>query len=119
MASPVVVVKEPDSVCDDVVVIYSLLVWLVVVVIDSVSFVVLIKIVWLVALLDLVVTTSFVVVKVVYPVAGVCHVINVNVGLPKQYQHILYKHNITYVWLASLCHELWDALFLFFLWWMM
>lgn len=69
--TPVVVVKEPDSVCDDVVVIYSLLVWLVVVVIDSVSFVVLIKIVWLVALLDLVVTTSFVVVKVVYPVGVV------------------------------------------------
>lgn len=66
-----------------------------VVVIDSVSFVVLIKVGWLVVLLDLVVTTSFVVVIAICP--GVCHVINVNVGLPKQNQHIQYKHNIIYI----------------------
>lgn len=59
-----------------------------VVVIDSASFVVLFKVGWLVVLLVLVVTTSFVVVKVICPVAGVCHVINVNVCLPKQHQHI-------------------------------
>lgn len=58
-------------------------------VIDSTSFVVLFKVGWLVVL-ALVVKTSFaVVVKVIYPVAEVCHAININVGLPKQNQHIL------------------------------
>lgn len=99
MASPVVVVKEPDRVFDDVVVvvvIYSLLVKLLdvevvisfVVVIDSTTFVVLIKVGRLVVLLDLVVTISFVVVKAICPVAGMCHAIKVNVGLPKKYQQI-------------------------------
>lgn len=59
-----------------------------VVVIDSVSFLVFIKVGWLVVLLVLFVTTSFVVVKAICPVAGVCHAIKVNVGLPRQYQHI-------------------------------
>lgn len=82
---PVVVVKEPDRVFDDVVVvvIYSLLVKLLdvevvisfVVVIDSTTFVVLIKVGRLVVLLDLVVTISFVVVKAICPVAVVAVVV--------------------------------------------
>lgn len=56
-----------------------------VVVKGSASFVVLFKVVWRVVLLVLVVATSFVV-KVICPVAGVCH-INIS-GSTQKYQHI-------------------------------
>lgn len=64
-----------------------------VVVKDTASFVVLFKVVWCVVLLVLFLTTSFVVVKVICPV--VCHIININVVLPKNIN--TYKHNITYL----------------------
>jgi len=66
-----------------------------VVVKDSASFVMLFKVVRRVVLLVLVVTTSFVVVKDICPVAGVCHIININMVLPQNIN--TYKHIITYI----------------------
>lgn len=95
---PVVVVKEPDGIFDDVfAVIYSLLVKLLdvevvislVVVVDFTTFVVHVRVGRLVVvLLVLLVTTSFVVVTAICPVAEVCHAITLNEGLPKKDQHI-------------------------------